>query len=416
MSNRSDILNSDKVMLASPNEASVIYQLGVSNPRPKGLFFIRFRRTATTNSSTWKDTIGFVAKSVDQPTISPQVEELNQYGRKRIIHTGVKYNPISVSFYDTIDGLASSLWYEYAQYYFGDFNHSTASDWKDDITASTVTGSGSNGFGFIARPTTSETNGLNTQFFFEAIEIFKVYGNKFIQTDLINPKITSFESDPLDYEDMSPLMVRMQLTPEAVIYRNNGALQDISSDAALANVFQNQLSGQVFDASKGVSLYTPPAPTARLANDTSSGQVGGLLDSIVRDLRSGSSFGSALGTNLKQTLVQQSGLSNTLGRFGNFSFGAVIGDLLATPATSANHPIATDSLAQVDFHFPSRDTQNSGALFDTASLTSSIFGKPTDDFTSDPGDDAMGFANSFSDGTVQMGKQTVSDFPSILDI
>ena len=411
MSNRSDILNSDKAMFSSPNEASIVYQLGVSNARPKGMFFVRFRRTASTTSSTWKDTIGFVAKSIDQPTITPTVEELNQYGRKRIVHTGVKYNPVSVAFYDTIDGVANSLWYEYAQYYFGDFNHSKASDWKDDITAGTLTGSGANGFGFIARPNSTGSNGLNTQFFFEAIEIFKVYGNKFVQTDLINPKITSFETDPLDYEDMSPLMIRMQLTPEAIIYRNNGAPQDLSSDAALEKVFQNQFSGGVIDASKGVTEFIAPSPTQRIANRVDSNEGGILLNSIIKDLRSGSSFGRALGNNLKQTIIQKSGLSNTLSRFGHFSFGSVIGDIFANALTNPRSATSNDLTESTPY--ASRSSQNSGSLFDTALITPSIFAAPVPDDTISLSDETIGFANSFSDGTVQIGSQLQSDLPSI---
>lgn len=398
---RSDLLNSNTALFASANSASVVYGFDEdgaagSHPRPRGLFYIRFRRPILSGGENWRKGHGFFAKSVDLPNVTPQVEELNQYNKKRVIHTGIKYNPISVTFYDTVAGQANTLWNEYTKYYFGDFNHANGLAWTDDATSSQYSDPEKTGFGYQSRVTKlNMSDALNSQFFFEACEIYQVFGSTYIQTDIINPKISAYEPESLDYEDMAPLMIRMGLTYEGIVYHNDGQPNDLSQNPILSEVFSREFSGQVLDPSNG-------AVVRPLLVSNSSGAT--LLRSVIRDLSTGSSLGSAIVQNVKLATLQKSGLGGVLSRYGNFSFGNVLTQVLAN-TSSTTIPNGTPQPF-------SRQANASTSLFDDDpnQITSTLNIMEQNSTGIGLDDAAMGLANTLSNGTVQIGKKTTSFF------
>lgn len=394
---RSSLLNNPKAMFASPNEASVVFDVdGFSNARPKGLFYIRFKRPILSGGQNWREGHGFFAKAVDMPSITPLVEEINQYGRKRVIHTGIKYNPISLTFYDTVDGQALRLWAEYAKYYFGDFNHANQNAWSDDITGA-YQDPDNTGFGFVPRkapkatsttPTPSAVDGINTQFFFDSLEIFQVYGGTFVQTTIVNPKISMFEPDGVDYEDMSPLNIRMSLTYEGIIYRNDGKPLALSSDAELQSAFNGKFSGEVLNPNLGINMMHP-ADLAGDRLDLSGNPFGNFLTSSFRGLLAGRPVTEVLGSNLKGIVTSQLGIPSSLSRYGNFTFGNAVTEVLSGAATGRT---------------TSRSTNHGSSLFDTDEVLGSILGS-SKNTTNSLSAAILGMANTFSDGTVQVGKR-----------
>lgn len=387
--NSFDLGKDAKTMVASPRAASVVFDIASgTNVRPRGLFYIRFRRPILSGGASWRQGIGFVAKSVDAPQIQPQAEELNQYGRKRVIYTGVKYNPITLTFFDTVDNKAGHLWQEYAQYYFGDFNHANAGAWRDDITSPSMENSGGMGYGFKARTTTSLPDSVNSQFFFECLEIFQLYGNRFIQTDLINPKITSYEPDGDDYEDMSPVMIRMQLSYEGIVYRNGGQAQEIETDEGLFNAFKEDFSGGVWNPEYGVAPETRSTTPSNPIPKTFSQ----LFDENVQVVSTSRSVNT-----IRQRSLVDTGISSTLSRFGNFEFGEGVSSPFGHGAVSASGDRLINTV--------SRESFKGESLFDTDRVISTIANAISSDRSLDLSDAAMTVANMLSDGTVQIGRR-----------
>jgi hypothetical protein len=386
-----DLLPTSNTMFAGSNSASTIYEVGTNKaPRPRGLFYIRFRRPTIAGGQNWRTSDGYFAKSVDLPTVTPQVEELNQYNKKRVIHTGVKYNPVTVSFYDTADGGAATLWNEYAKYYFGDFNHANQTGWTDDATSNVFSDPEKTGYGFKARPGTNLiTDSLNTQFFFEAMEIYQVYAGTYTQTDIINPKISSYEHDGLDYEDMAPLMIRMGLTYESIVYHNDGGLANIADNELLAEAFSTVFSGNVYNPDLSRTQVTPFA-YSRTASSA-------FVNSTIKDLFTGSSLSSALLTNIKQTASAGTAGTGVLSRYGSFSFGNIVTQTLSNASS-----------AQLGSSALSRGSNISSTLFDGDSDIS-LPPMTAIDSTLKLSDEALGIANTFSNGTVQMGRKGPPD-------
>jgi hypothetical protein len=252
--------------LRSPGQASNNFALGSpSAPRPKGLFFVRFRRgiedtggSQPTESQRGND-FGFVVKSVDQPKLNIKTEELSQYNKKRQVHTAYEVSPVTITLIDTKEGVARRLWQAYLSHYFGDFRHDPQSnDWSPDQIASEMN-NWQTGYGrVLPKDGTSES----ARFFFETIDIFQVYGGVFTKTTLINPRILSFDPDELDYEQMTPSMYRMQVTYETIHFQDSTAL---SEDTEILHIFgdSTQMGGNPIDypdSQPAISTWTTAIP------------------------------------------------------------------------------------------------------------------------------------------------------------
>jgi hypothetical protein len=222
--------------LRTPGQSAANYKLGtVSSIRPRGLFFVRFRSAITDSNGVNSGLdFGFNVKSAELPKITAKTEDLTQYNKKRVIHTGYDTSPVTIVLNDTVKGTARKLWQSYLRNTFADFNHSDPSAWNSDTLQSTMLGDNI-GFGFVT-PDKDGAFGESARYYFETIEIYQVFGGTFTTTTLVNPRIQQFDADTLDYEDMAPMTFRMQLTYEAVLYKE---LQRLSDNRELYDIFRD---------------------------------------------------------------------------------------------------------------------------------------------------------------------------------
>lgn len=309
------------IQLRTPRQATLIFGLdGPSAPRPKNLFYARFKQ-ASIGSSGWRSDLGFVVKSLDRPSIQPTVEELNQYNKKRQVHTGYKAQPIRMTLYDTADSLALQMWSEYSKHYFGDFRHDRkVSDYYYDITTDTFKDDARGGYGFAP----GSSSDLNQQFFFDAVQVFQIFGRKFVQFDLINPKITGFDPDELNYEDSSAATINLTLSFEAIVYRNDGIPLDVAQEQALVEAFADKLGGSFLDLPQAESDAFAP----RVRSTT--------YDTLPVDTNSylptqpaSRSYGSSIGGGI-------------LSSFGVFDFGAVASTAVRKVLSGDTKHLASD--------------------------------------------------------------------------
>lgn len=234
-----------ELFVRSPTQASEVYSLdGQTVARAKNLFFVRFRRPDMAQTgSEWQNSLGFIVKSIDRPSVAPTIEEVNQYNKKRQITTGFKVQPMRMVLYDTVDNIAMRMWDEYARYYYGDFNQEDESSYRYDITTPQKMIDNGSGFGYVPRP----EDDMNSQFFFDALEVYQVFGGQFTQFDLINPRISQFDPDELDYSTSEPATISITLSYESIKYRNNGRPSAISSNELISSAFNGKFNGNGFD-------------------------------------------------------------------------------------------------------------------------------------------------------------------------
>lgn len=325
--------------LRNPRQAQTIFDLGGPQPpRPKGLFVVRFRKAEHGQGTNyWQRDLGFLVKSIEQPTISPKTEEIKQYNRTRQIYTGYSTQPINCVLFDTADGMALRMWNDYVRYYFADFSQSDSNYNYDVVDRGEEMLGNDIGYGFKPQMDQGDAMDENSQFFFTGIDIYQVFRNAYTKTTLVNPRISTFTPDDLDYEQMGPVTYRMSFAYEAVLYENQGAPVPIDADAELADLFSDiRLHGDVIEVS-GPEPGMLPSTRPEIGGTGGSGfGVGGGLGGLA-----GAAAG-LLGAGLGLSAPKGSGVGGVLNSFGKFDFGAAAGVAVKAAITGNKSNIASE--------------------------------------------------------------------------
>lgn len=230
--------------------------LSNGTPRHKFEFFVKFNfneRDPNVRSFVRaflnradQDLVTQAVKSVTMPSMQIETEVLNQYNKKRISQKRINYTPVSMTFHDTVEGRMLRLWEMYYEYYFRDgvateklnlgsqsgtsggfvdaflnrffdaFNGVDAarldrSEYPNDLLTNTFV----DNYGYNIKRVG------NSKYLIDNIEIYQVHGGKFSRTTIINPRVSAFNHDTLDYEDGSGLVeMRFDFEHEGVVYTN----------------------------------------------------------------------------------------------------------------------------------------------------------------------------------------------------
>jgi len=223
-------------------------------PKFKYLFHVYFKINPEAFPGAVSNDYGVLVKSVKLPSFNIETAILNQYNRKRIVQTKIKYDPIDVTFHDdngsglgtpNLGGTIRALWKAYYNYYY--FDGTTP-----EVVFSGNRGAGGTpvqgGGGTIIIPTEARYNDRtqykpsntgNTDWgyigenqnadgvkipFFKNITIFGFNRHLFSAYTLINPIITRFTHDTYDYAQNTGTMEnQMSIDYETVVY-NEGAI------------------------------------------------------------------------------------------------------------------------------------------------------------------------------------------------
>jgi hypothetical protein len=313
------------------------------SPKFKFLFHVYFNinQEAYTKNTLRNENFGLAVKTVKLPSYSFQISENNQYNRKRLTYTKVKYDPIDITFHDDNNNLINGLWVNYFTYYFRDASKpnvvfSGARGTPQPTTQSIANGQGNNtladynfrntysdnlvnnDWGYIGEANAPTSTGNPTPQkvpFFKDITIFGFNQHNFTAYTLINPIITRFAHDTYSYGENAGIMENsMALDYETVVY-NQGSLDGGKPE--------NYIPGFGDEATYD-RLLSPIAKPG--SNRTIMGQ-GGLVDGVGGTIRSlaegdilgavrnaGTTYNSFKGQNLKQIAKAEAttGLINSI--------------------------------------------------------------------------------------------------------
>jgi hypothetical protein len=255
-------------------------------------------------------TIGLMVKNIELPKFKIDTTVMNQYNRKRVIQSKMHYEPSRITFHDDQSDLIRNMWYNYYSYYYKD-----PSQQYQGVSATSGTigqlQTLSNGFnyntndiynqtrlsadwGYIGESysdgTNTGTNAGGKPQFFRDITIYGLNQKKYAAWTLINPMITSWNSDSFDYsEGAGTLQNDVQIEFETVKYYS-GAIGGAKPSNAVAGFADPAHYDTV------PSAITRPGGTA-----TVFGQ-GGLLDAVTGGIE-----------DLQALASGQGGLQNVLG-------------------------------------------------------------------------------------------------------
>lgn len=304
----------------------------LNGPRPKFLFLVRFVRGTTPNTpSSWETGLQFAVKRLDRPRVSADIQTMNQYNKKRLIQTNLKYGAVKIEFHDTQDQAVMQMWHEYAAFYFGDFRKTKGNDWDYDQTNPDFINSPGTGFGLtLPNEVVNDSNRASPKGFFSKIECYQFSGGTFTQFDLINPKISSVDPDEMDYGSEHGHGITMTLEYEAILYVNDN--QPVKMTDSKAPDFIKSLltdrnfMGDVYeplnDARPATRTSTMPFETKTVPNPFNNTSVlGNTINRNAGVTSAWSSLTSALGSNTALTSKLPAGTASALSSFGNFNFG-----------------------------------------------------------------------------------------------
>lgn len=345
----------------SPTQASDIYCQGGNFAKQRHLFLVRFNLNGTTATpgnpfATLTQAIAglpqaqaitpllstalaqgvssssaptFAIKAVDRPKVAPHAEEVNQYNKKRQVYTGIKYEPVRVTFYDDGAGAAHQMWQAYANWYFGDFGSNNLAQFRYDATLPWTVGSGGmadgGNYGFTALNGGNSASGPlanELQFYFQSIDILHFFNGVYETYSLINPRIIGYDPDELDYQNAEIATITMQFSYEAITYTNPVA---------------GQMAPELLP---GGALYGSVLPVTNSTAPSISPFSGNLLAAALNGtLGAGGLAGTLLGgaaLNLAgAALYGSDATGNSLLSYGDYSFG-VGNSSGATPSSATD--------------------------------------------------------------------------------
>jgi len=154
--------------------------------------------------------INMLVKGLDLPTYTVQVDTLNQYNRKKNIQYQHSYGELSIKFHDDNMGLINQMWQNYYSYYYAD---STSAAGSGNYNRTAMKSSN-----YINSPYGLD-NG-STAPFFNYIKVYQMARHEYISYQLVNPIITSWSHNKLDYAQTKTHDFDMKIKFEAVAYGN----------------------------------------------------------------------------------------------------------------------------------------------------------------------------------------------------
>lgn len=189
-------------------------------PKQKHLYHTFFKMNSDAVGSVLPELInrhdlelGLLVKSVELPKYTADVDQVNQYNRKKNIQTAIKYQPVTIEFHDDNFGVTTALLEAYYRYYYADGNYG------NDPGAYNKAGDGDNAYKGSGR--NQYKYGLDnnqTVPFFQNIQISQLARKNYTTYTLVNPIITDWQHTPLSSADGDIASNTITIAYEAVHY------------------------------------------------------------------------------------------------------------------------------------------------------------------------------------------------------
>lgn len=234
---------------------------GVNPPRQKFQGYVNFilnrdlYNSLYGNSDTneFRTQISSLLRTADLPSVVFQTETKNQWNKKKIVNTGVTYNPVSMTVFDTVGNEWITTLMKYFAYNFMDPRNQQKESDRDIYGGQPREGgieninstSGMGGEGAFDSNIAGYNLNASAQFF-ERIDYVLYHGNKGVQYSIINPMMTDFKPGNIDYasSDLQEFTLNFEYERFTVHNKLNFELgaEDVDRFEKLGNI-----SGDLFE-------------------------------------------------------------------------------------------------------------------------------------------------------------------------
>ena len=192
-------------------------------PKVKFLFHVAFN----INSNAWKPAqalnTGVLVKNVKLPSFRFDTDILNQYNRKRIIQSKIKYEPAEIVFHDDNASQITAMWNAYYRYYYADsWNPNLTKGAKKRYNRRNIYDASLTDdmqYGYRGDSMKIDDRAGEKAAFFDDITVYGLWNNNYIAYTFINPIITNFSHDTYAYAEADGTMSNtMTIDYETVTY------------------------------------------------------------------------------------------------------------------------------------------------------------------------------------------------------
>lgn len=159
--------------------------------------------------------IGMLVKSAQLPAYQIQTDVKHMYNRKKVVQKRIDYSPVTLTFHDDNLGVTTALWEAYYRYYFRDGNYAKVSPagGVEPINKyyenSAIFNDKVYRYGF-------DNDSLVP--FFSNITIYQMGRKAYTAFNLVNPIISQWQHDTMDYSASDTVQSSMTLEYETVHY------------------------------------------------------------------------------------------------------------------------------------------------------------------------------------------------------
>lgn len=191
------------------------------SPKVKFLYHVSFSINSTAASvlpqlnERHKNEIGLLVKSAQLPAFQVQTDVKHQYNRKKVIQKRLDYSPVNLTFHDDNIGVTTALWEAYYRYYYRDGNYAQVGP--------------AGGINSVNRYYEQSSFYNDKQYrygldndsivpFFNNITIYQMSRKRYTAFTLINPIISQWQHDTMDYSASDPVTNSMTIEYETVHY------------------------------------------------------------------------------------------------------------------------------------------------------------------------------------------------------
>ena len=192
-------------------------------PKVKFLFHTYFN----INAQAWKpptgiatNNYGVLVKSVKLPSFSFDTDIMNQYNRKRIIQSKIKYEPVDVTFHDDNASQVTAMWNAYYRYYYADsWNPELNLELKKTYNRRNIYDANLSGDMQYGYRGDSFIGDAERPAFFDDITVYGLWNRQYIAYTFINPIIKNWAGDTYAYDQPEGTMQHsMTIDYETVTY------------------------------------------------------------------------------------------------------------------------------------------------------------------------------------------------------
>lgn len=169
-----------------------------------------------------------LVKTATLPSFKLKTEVRNQYNKKRVTVSGVEYDPIKISVYDTVDSAwMTMIMRTYQHLFLNPANRFETNDTEtvprplpyDVVPEKFTSGSESGSVSGFTQKWNEESTGYNIRPGIEKniisrIDFLMYHAQKFTRYTVFNPIIVGFDMDGIDYSSSQPIAINMDIEYE----------------------------------------------------------------------------------------------------------------------------------------------------------------------------------------------------------